>query len=132
MNLISSKRAKDLMSTPTQTIEKSATLRQAAKMMDQAGCHCLIINPDDELTVLGVITSKDIVQILADEDVAVLDELLVADYMTSPLVTVQGDMPLDRCIALMRMTGTRRVPVMEGSQMIGLLSFSDILKLVAA
>ena len=120
--------AVDIMTSPCLSISKESTLREAARVMTNGHCHSLIVSADSELKSPGIITCKDVVQILADEGEEVLEELLVVDYMTSPLVTVQVDMPLDQCIALMRMTGTRRVPVMEGSEMRGLLSYTDILK----
>ncbi len=132
MKPITSMKAVEVMTSPCITISKDMTLREAARVMTKAHCHSLIVEVDSELRSLGIITCKDVVQILADTGAEVLEELLVCDHMTSPLVTVQTDMPLDQCLALMRMTGTRRVPVMECSELRGILSYTDILRLVGA
>ncbi len=123
--------AAEVMTSPCLFVPSGETLRGAAQLMNEKRCHSLMVAIDGKSPGLGIITCKDIVQVLADEEADVLDELLVGDYMTTPLVTVQKDMALDQCIGLMRMTGTRRVPVMDGSKLLGLLSFTDLLKLVS-
>jgi len=35
------------------------------------------------------------------------------------------------CLRLMRMSGVRSAPVLDGTQLVGLLSFTDVLRAVA-
>jgi len=123
--------ARDLMSRNLETIEPKATLRQAANRMSELHIHCLIVSSTDARKSIGIITCKDIVQLLGDEPPDILDEIRVEDAMTSPAITLQEHMPVTDCILLMRMSGVRSVPVLRAHELVGLLSFTDILDAVA-
>ena len=51
--------------------------------------------------------------------------------MTSPALSVQSGFPICDCLRLMRMSGVRSVPVLRGTELVGLLSFTDVLRAVA-
>jgi CBS domain-containing protein len=57
-----------------------------------------------------------------------LDQLKVADAMTTPAICVQHDFQVRDCIRLMRMSGVRSVPVLKGLEPVGILSFTDVLR----
>jgi CBS domain-containing protein len=57
-----------------------------------------------------------------------LDSLLVADALTTPAICVQHDFLIGDCIRLMRMSGVRSVPVLNGLEPVGILSFGDVLR----
>lgn len=124
--------AAQLMTTNLITIEPHESLRVAATMMAKNHVHCLIVPPSEPQRCVGVIAVKDIVQVLCDGDVHLLDQLRVSDAATSPAFTVQKDFLVQDCMRLMRMAGVRSVPVLDGVRAIGLLSFTDIVRSVAA
>ncbi|HEY5957729.1 MAG TPA: CBS domain-containing protein [Polyangiaceae bacterium] len=119
-----------LMTSSPVTIEPTATLRAAAIILSQRKLHCLIVPAVGE-RMLGVITSKDIVQVLCDSEPEMLDQLHVSDALTQPAITVQADHLIVDCLRLMRMCGVRSVPVMRGTQPVGILSFTDVLHAIA-
>ena len=128
---IESYKVSDLMSRQVITIAMHETLRAAARLMHDHRVHCLLVpSPNPEGSV-SVIATKDIVQVLCDADSSVLDQLRVEDAVTTPAMAVQAQLPLKDCIRLMRMTGVRSAPVLEGLQLVGLISFSDVLRVVA-
>ncbi len=118
--------ARELMTTPPIMIERHATLRQAGRMMTNEKVHCLLV-PAEAGRCIGVITSKDIVQVLGNNDIDVLDRLRVSDAMTSPAITVQQEFVVADCLRLMQMSGIRTAPVLNGLVPVGILSFTDIL-----
>jgi len=118
--------ARELMTTPPLVVGRDATLREAGRMMTLKKVHCLLV-PADEGRCIGVITSKDIVQILDRSEIDVLDRLRVSDAMTSPAITVQEEFVIADCLRLMRMSGIRTAPVLRGLIPVGILSFTDIL-----
>lgn len=121
--------AADLMTRNPLDIAPTATLREAAILLSRQKLHCLLV-PGDEGHCVGVITSKDIVQILSEGEMALLDRLHVSDAMTTPAITVQEAFKIVDCLRLMRMCGVRSVPVLRGLQPIGVLSFTDVLHAV--
>lgn len=79
----------------------------------------------------GILTTKDIIQVLCQGEPHHLDTLLVQDAMTTPSVSVQKDFLIADCLQLMRIAGVRSVPVLEGTRLVGLLSFTDVLRALA-
>lgn len=123
--------AEKLMTRDMLVIAATQTLRAAARMMHQHHVHCLLVPSAEPNRCMGIITAKDIVQILCDSESQLLDQLLVADALTSPTITVQKDFCVVDCLRLMRMSGVRSVPVLDGVTPVGILSFSDVLRVVA-
>ena len=120
--------AADLMTKSVLTIARTETLRAAAAKMNTHHVQCLLVPNDDPRRCVGVITAKDIIQILCEGDSEMLDRLLVADAMTETAVSVQSEFRIADCLRLMRRSGVRSAPVMQGSQLVGMLSFTDVLR----
>ncbi|MBL9077718.1 MAG: CBS domain-containing protein [Planctomycetes bacterium] len=119
-------RAKDVMSKAPQWATAHENLLTAARRMVQHGIRALLVAGADPTDLPGIVTSKDIVNLLGTQDPAVLSELRVADVMTRPAICVPATTNLLDCINLMRMAGVRRMPVVDGTAVVGLLSTSDI------
>lgn len=119
--------AAELMTAQPIAIEPTQTLRAAASRMLEHGIHCLLV-PGPAGHSVGIITSKDIVLVLCDGETELLDQLRVSDAMTTPTIAVQRDFLIGDCIRLMRMSGVRSVPVLDGLTPVGILSFTDVLK----
>src|SRR5512140_35782 len=52
--------------------------------------------------------------------------MLVSDIMTSPAVSVPPDMTLEDAYRILRNRGIRHLPVVEGGQLIGVVSDRDL------
>jgi CBS domain-containing protein len=121
----------ELMSTQLITVEPNASLRAAAQLFVKHHVHCLLVPSLDPRACVGIITIKDIVQVLCDGEPPLLDQLVVQDVMTTPSVSVQKQFSVEDAIRLMRASGVRSAPVLDGVQLVGLLSFTDVVKAVA-
>jgi len=124
--------ASELMTRELVMIDASESLRAAAALMSARHVHCLIVPPSDPKRCLGVITTKDIVQILCDGEPSHLDGLRVSDAMTSPAFCVQQEFLVVDCLKLMRMAGVRSVFVLDGARAVGILSFTDVLRALSS
>ena len=118
-------RVRDLMQPEVRTVAPTATLGDAARQMARQGCSSLVIPPADESDAYGIVTRKDILNIMVLE---VQDEFVsqVGDIMTKPAITVGPALSIENCLLLMRVTGTRRLPVVEGEKLVGMISNSDV------
>ncbi|MET0340326.1 MAG: CBS domain-containing protein [Polyangiales bacterium] len=123
--------AADLMTRNLLTVARTETLRAAVKTMHAHHVHCLLVPHDDARRCVGIVTAKDIIQILCEGDSEMLDRLRVADAMTETSVSLQSDFVIADCLRLMRRSGVRSAPVMQGSRLVGLLSFTDVLRALA-
>ena len=118
-------RVKDIMRMEIQAVTKDTTLMAAAAMMRDNKVSSLVVKPEDNRDAYGIITRKDIVDALIEASLGGAFQL-VEDVMTKPAVTVNPNMSIYNCQQMMRMIGVRRLPVVEGNDLKGILSNSDI------
>lgn len=123
-------RVKDLMKTDVKTVHKDVSLLAAIKRMHNLGVSSLIIEPESDGDAFGIITRKDVVEaIVMNPDGGT--SLLVDDVMTKPAFTVNSGLSISNCHQMMRMVGVRRLPVVDGTQLIGILSNANIFEKLA-
>lgn len=53
------------------------------------------------------------------------------DVMSSPVVTVTEDKPIEKAIQIMGSRGFKRIPVVRGNIPVGIIARNDLLKLMA-
>jgi CBS domain-containing protein len=119
-------RARDAMHSQVQWTCAQENLRAAGERMSKHGIRALLVSGEHASDLPGIVTSKDIVNLLGSQDAAVLDQLRVGDVMTRPAICVPAQTNLRDCINLMRLSGVRRMPVLDGTTVVGVLSTSDI------
>ena len=118
-------RVKDLMKTDVKTVHKDVTLLTAIKIMRDFSVSSLIIEPESDGDAFGIITRKDVVEAIVINPVGGTS-LLVDDVMTKPAITVNTGLSISNCHQMMRMVGVRRLPVVDGTKLIGILSNANI------
>jgi CBS domain-containing protein len=123
-------RAADVMSKTLHWTSAQENLRVAAQSMKRNGVRALLVAGDRPGDLPGILTSKDVVNLLGRQDPEVLGDLRVCDVMTRPAICVPKQANLVDCINLMRMAGVRRVPVLDGATVVGLLSSSDVFSVI--
>jgi CBS domain-containing protein len=115
----------DLMQTDVKMVNKNTTLLAAAKMMHDLGVSSLIVEPYDDGDAFGIITRKDIIETLVTDTIGGIEDL-VEDIMSKPAITINIGLSIYSCQQLMRMVGVRRLPVLKGTDLVGILSNTDI------
>jgi len=119
-------RARQVMNPDVQWAEATENLRCAGERMARFGIRALLVAGSEASDLPGILTSKDIVNLLGAQSPAVLDQLQVGDVMTRPAICVPAESNVRDCINLMRMSGIRRMPVLDGTEVVGVLSTSDV------
>ena len=119
---------KDFMTSLVITTEIDTPVIEAAKLMAIDDVGSLIVTKSDVLA--GIVTRREIIgaRLFSDES---YQSLVVGDIMTSPVVTIGPDAELGQAIGLMNQTGKRRIPVIEGNDIIGMISATDIIRVLA-
>ena len=116
----------DAMTRNPITIEKTATIKEAAFKMLKNNVGSLIIKENNKL--LGIITEKDMIdKVLANNLNA--EKTMVKDIMSKEIKTISSQMDLYDAITKMRDEDVRRLPVIENDEVLGLLTEKDILKI---
>jgi CBS domain-containing protein len=106
-------------------IDANASVFDAVKRMVDANVGSLLVT--DGGTITGIVTERDYLRRAALEG-RPDKETPVREIMTSPLVVATPDTPIDECMALMTDRRIRHVPVVDGSDVVGLVSIGDIVK----
>jgi CBS domain-containing protein len=123
---VSDKKARDVMSTDCTCIGENDTLLAAAKKLAELDVGALpICGEDDRLK--GMLTDRDIVvQALAqgkDPGSTKAGELGQGDSQT---VTIGADDSIDEALRTMIDHKVRRLPVIDGKRLVGIISQADI------
>lgn len=119
--------ARDLMTRKVVLAEPHESLRCAVTRMSEHRIHGLLVRPESPSRGLSILTGKDCIRVICDAGVSALDDLCVEDAMTRPAVTVPADLCINDCLRLMRMAGVRTAPVVEQGELVGVLTFTDVL-----
>jgi CBS domain-containing protein len=116
---------RDAMSTDIRYVAPEATVLEAARQMAQSDIGALPVCQDDR-RLEGVITDRDIaVGVVA----AGLDPVhtRVGDVITrGEVVTVGADEAIDTAVSMMKRHAVRRIPVLDGSRVVGILTQADV------
>jgi CBS domain-containing protein len=116
---------RDGMSEVVLTVGPGHTLREAAQAMTgrRVGA-AVVLDPDAHGP--GVITERDILlSVAAGENP---DEERVAAHLTSQLTFAAPDWSLEQAAAAMTKGGFRHLVVVEGGELVGMLSMRDIVR----
>lgn len=125
-NQLKQLRAREVMNEGVQWADGAENLRTAADRMARHKIRTLLVRGEGEHDLPGMLSSKDVVNMVGAHGLDVLDELHVDDACTRPAICVPETTHVLDCINLMRMSGIRRMPVLRGSTVVGILSLSDV------
>jgi CBS domain-containing protein len=85
---------------------------------------------DDQYRVVGILSEKDCLYLLAAGWEADLPQGTVADFMTHEVHTIPPSMNVYFCAGLFMNTVTRRFPVVEDDKLVGAITRFDILRAI--
>jgi CBS domain-containing protein len=106
-------------------IDADASVLEAVKRMVEANIGSLLVTKGGEIT--GIVTERDYLRRVALEG-PTDDEVTVEEIMSSPLVVVTPETAIDECMALMTDRRIRHVPVVDGGEVVGIVSIGDVVK----
>lgn len=119
---------KDAMAREPLCVRADATIQEAAAGMREAGVGVLpVVTDSGELA--GIVTDRDIAVRAVAEGLG--SETLVGRVLTRRLAVVEPSDELEDALSLMREHQVRRLPVVEGDRLVGMLAQADIAALGA-
>lgn len=108
------------------TLAPGTSLADAAKTLSSHRIGAIIISPDG-LKVAGILSERDIVRELGKRGPDCLADL-VDDIMTSKIIGCTRSDGSGDVLAKMTAGRFRHMPVMDGDDMVGLISIGDVVK----
>jgi len=119
------KTAREIMTGGTECVQEDETLVDAARKMQQLDVGALPICGNDN-RLKGMLTDRDIV-VKAIAEGRDPSGVTAAELATqSEVVTIGADDSIDEALATMKQHRVRRLPVIDGHDLVGVVSQADI------
>jgi CBS domain-containing protein len=111
------------------SIAPGAAVLEAIRMMAERHVGALLVMQGETLS--GIVSERDYARkvILMGRSSA---DTPVKDIMSTPVLTVQPETTVERCMQLMTEQRVRHLPVTEGGRVVGMVSIGDLVKAVIA
>lgn len=114
---------RDVMTEDPIVLDARSTATDAARAMRDSDVGMVLVRKDDELC--GLVTDRDLVLRVID-DGADPGATVLGDICSSELHSVTPGDDLADAVALMRQHAVRRIPVVDGTRPVGVLSIGDL------
>lgn len=115
---------KDVMNKQVVVAKPEATAKEAARVMSENHIGSLVILKDEK--IVGIVTESDMIrEIIAEGKDATNTRL--DDMMTKDVKTVDAETGLDDAADMMVENGIKRLPVMRGGKLVGIISATDLI-----
>ena len=108
------------------TIEPGATLASAAQLLAEKRIGAALVLGADR-RIVGIISERDIVRVLAERGAAVLDEP-VSQTMTRKVSTCNESETISSIMERMTTGKFRHMPVVDQGRLAGVVSIGDVVK----
>ncbi len=114
---------KELMVKKVITATSDALVIDAVKLMNKERIGCLLV-VDLEKTV-GILTERDILQKIVEKE-RDSKKTKVSEIMTQQVIVGSPTMEVAEAAELMLSKKVKKLPIVEGSKMVGLVTLTDI------
>jgi len=117
----------DIMSSPVVTIDGEAFVRDAAMLMSSKHIGSIIITERGK--PIGIVTKRDIMErvVAFCRDVCTTR---MKEIMSTPLHTISSKMGILEAMRKMREHGIGRLVVIDGGNMVGIVSERDVIRAI--
>lgn len=122
---------KDIMQTDVATISPLANLREAMAKMKANKVKSLVVERRDERDAFGIVTYATILSTIVAEE-GDIDLINVYDVCSKPIISVPPSLDVKYVARLMVSQKVQRLLVLDGDDMIGIVTMNDIVSDVLA
>jgi CBS domain-containing protein len=117
----------DVMTKSVISVDASLTVNEAAKMMEDTRVGAVIVMENN--TPVGIVTDRDFaIKVVAH---AYQITTPVKQIMSSPLFSISSDESFRTAADLMYQRGIRKLPVIDNEKVVGIITATDIVNLLA-
>jgi CBS domain-containing protein len=117
--------ARNHMSRDLLSVTPDLSLTEVAQRMVERDIGAALVAQGDRL--VGILTERDVLRAVAK---GIGEDTTVADWMTADPDTMTPDESTEQAAVLMIHGGFRHLPLMEGDQVVGMLSIRDLMRVV--
>ncbi|MGY5149468.1 MAG: CBS domain-containing protein [Candidatus Nitrosopumilus sp. bin_68KS] len=117
----------DVMTKSIISVDASMTINETAKMMEDAKVGAVIIMENN--TAIGIVTDRDFAVKVAAHAYEISSP--IKQIMSSPLLSINSDESIRNAADLMFERGVRKLPVLNDDKIVGMITATDIVNLLA-
>ena len=107
------------------SVTPDTSVQAALKVLADKDVGVLLVLEGER--VVGIFSERDYVRTIASQG-AVAENTPVSEIMSPEVLYVTPRESIAECMALMTSNDTRHLPVLEGKQLVGLISIGDVVK----
>ncbi len=109
------------------SVRSDQPVLDAIKLMAEKGIGALLVMDGSRL--VGVLSERDYARKVILENRS-SKNTLVREIMTSDVVTVSPESEISECMSIMTDNDFRHLPVVQGDEVVGMISIGDLVKVV--
>jgi CBS domain-containing protein len=117
--------ARDHMSRDLLSVSPGDSLSEVAQRMVDRDVGAVLVMDGSELS--GILTERDVLRAVA---AGIEERTVVSDWMTRDPDTMSPNDTTQQAAVLMIHGGFRHLPLMDGSDVVGMLSIRDLMRVV--
>jgi len=117
----------DVMTKSVISVDSTITVNETAKMMEDSKVGAVIVMENN--TPVGIVTDRDFAVKVAAHAYQISEPIKL--IMSSPLVSINSDESVRSAADLMHDRKIRKLPVIKEGEVIGIITASDIVNLLA-
>ncbi len=118
-------KARDIMTANPRCVTTADSITRAAEIMRDTDVGIVpVVEDSGSMRLAGVVTDRDIAIRIVAEGRG--NDVNVREVMSSGLATVRPDDDLDRVTELMKSEQVRRIPVVDGDRLVGIIAQADV------
>jgi CBS domain-containing protein len=117
-------RVKEAMTAKVVTVSSNAPVNEPAMMMAEKKIGSIVVVDDGK--PIGMITERDLAFGVVAKN-RLPNEVKVKEVMTTPLISVSPDTTITEASRIMAKNNIRRLPIIEGSNLLGILTTRDVM-----
>jgi len=131
---------REVMTSPAVTVRDSATVKEAVAVLDRHSITALPV-VDDSGELVGVVSEADVIREMVVPDQRAHERPVrltttpflarVRDVMSTHPLTVTSDTDLAKAADLMTSTAVKSLPVVDHTDVVGVVSRHDIIRLLS-
>jgi CBS domain-containing protein len=111
------------------SVAPDATVYHAIRVMAEKSIGALPVIADGQL--VGIVSERDYARKVALQSRS-SNDTSVEEIMTAPVISVTPDQTVEECLRTMTLRRIRHLPVLDGGQVVGIVSIGDLVRKVVA
>ncbi len=107
------------------SVAPESSVKAALQLMAEKNLGALLVMSQEK--IVGIFSERDFARHMVGVK-ELSEDMKVRDLMSQPVFFAHPDQTIEECMAVMTAKRFRHLPVIEGDQLIGLISIGDVVK----